>query len=407
MKKIKDLFKNKKVVIASIISIIVVLCLIGGGYLVYENERKQAIIDGMSITFNEDVKDIEYGTKDYDVRKELIKDVKDAELKEIPKVDTSLVGEQTLKFVLMNEGLEKEVEYKVNVKDTKAPTIKVKETEIELTVGDEFTISENIESVKDPVDGDIKLNDKASDINRKATEEYNKLNKESIKEDTKVAEKALNEFLIEDIKDKKEKNLYLKNCYYIDGKVDTSKEGDYTVKIVAVDKNGLKSTREFKVTVKEKEVVVETPVASYNGGSSPAPSVAKGSVWDVIATAQAQIGKPYVKDTYGPDTFDCEGLVQYAYTQNGYNIGRARYAGYSIGTNLANAQPGDLILTNNHVALVTGYPETYMADDFFAVTIVEASNPSAGIHGGRAGASVDGLDMYGNPYIQDIRRIIP
>lgn len=58
------------------------------------------------------MKDIEYGTKDYDVQKELVKETREAELKEVPKVDTTKIGEQTLKFVLTNEGLEKQVEYK-------------------------------------------------------------------------------------------------------------------------------------------------------------------------------------------------------------------------------------------------------------------------------------------------------
>ena len=262
MKKI-DWGKGKKKIV--IISVIAVAVISVGGYFIYENNRKQEIIDHMSIVFN-DVQVVEYGTKDYDVQKELVKEIKEAELKEIPKIDTSKIGEQTLKFVLTKDGLEKEIEFKINVKDTKVPEIKFKEDSIELTVGDEFDIKSNVESVKDPVDGDIKENIDVSELNKKATEEYNKLKKEDIKDDTKIADKNLTDFLIEDIKDKEEKNLYLKNCYYVSGDVDTETAGEYTIKVIAVDKNGLKAEKEFNVTVKEKE----EPVSNNNSGNTSA-----------------------------------------------------------------------------------------------------------------------------------------
>ncbi|MFR7592394.1 MAG: C40 family peptidase [Longibaculum sp.] len=423
MNKVKELCKNKRIIIGTIIIGILIVCV--GGYFISENNRKQKIIDNMLITFN-DVKEIEYGVKDYDIKKELVKEVKDAELKEVPKIDTSKIGEQTLKFILTKNGLEKEVEYKVNVKDTKAPEIKLKKDSIELTVGDKFDIKSNVESVKDPVDGDIKENDKASDLNKKATEEYNKLKKEDIKDNTKVADKNLKDFLIEDIKDKEEKNLYLKNCYYVSGDVDTETVGEYTIKVIAVDKNGLKTEKEFKVTVKEKE---EEPVSDNNsgnasvggnsgssnyvnkgnsgnssssnnsgGGSAP---VTKGSISDVIATAQAQVGKPYVAGGRGPNSFDCDGLVQYAFNQNGYNIGQARYAGYSIGTDLHNASAGDIIVTNNHVRIYLG-----------GTNSVQAMNPSQGILSGYDQELAGWFQYYdyGDPNIKpvqilDIRRV--
>lgn len=326
----------------------------------------------MSITFTE-TKEVEYGTKDYDVQKELIKEVRNAELKEVPVIDTMKIGDQTLKFVLVKDNLEKEVDYKISIKDTKAPEIEFKEDSIELTVGDEFDIKSNINSVKDPIDGDIKENDKALELNKKATEEYNKLKKEDIKDDTKVAEKALNDFLIEDIKDKEEKNLYLKNCYYIDGSVDTEKADEYTITIVVVDKNGLKSTSEYKVTVKEKEV--EKPqtsvgsgsytsnsngnVSSSGGGNSSSGgnssvSVSKQGISAVINSALGQVGTSYVWGGSAPGGFDCSGLIFWAFNSNGYSIPRAvNGAGYSIGTNLANAQAGDILAYSGHSNLIT------------------------------------------------------
>lgn len=243
--------KNINRKILCIVGICIILITIVG-YLYCQHVQQQRILDSMNITFNENV-EIEYGIKEYDVDKELIKEVKNAKIKDIPKIDTMKIGEQTLQFILVNDGLEKGIDYKIQIKDIKAPEITFKEDKIELTVGGEFYIKSNIESVKDPIDGDIKEDDKILELNRKATEEYNKLKKEDIKNDTKVAEKSLNEFLIEDIQDKDEKNLYLKNCYYINSDIDVSKQGDYKVDVIAVDKNGLKTTKDYKVVVKNKK----------------------------------------------------------------------------------------------------------------------------------------------------------
>ena len=111
------------------------------------------IYNRMSISFN-DVKEVEYGTKDYDVQKELVKEIKHATLKEVPKIDTSKVGEQTLKFVLTTKcGIEKEVEYKITIKDTKAPENKFSEDFELIVCKDEINCtSKNIERFKMKVD---------------------------------------------------------------------------------------------------------------------------------------------------------------------------------------------------------------------------------------------------------------
>lgn len=392
--KIQNILKNKKAVI-SILSVVSILVLCVGGYFIYNNNRKQEIIDKMSISFN-NVKEIEYGTKDYDIQKELVKEIKDATLKEIPKVDTSKIGEQTLKFILTQDNLEKEVEYKITIKDTKAPEIKFKEDSIELTVGDEFDIKSNIESVKDIIDGDIQENEEVLELNKKATEKYNNLKKEDIKDDTKVAEKSLNEFLIENIQDKEEKTLHLKNCYYVDGTINTEKADEYTIKVVAIDKNGLKTEKEYTITVKEKEV--EQPKnntsvsgngsqnnysangstsnnnsegnssSNSNGSNGNTGNIVKGSKQDIVNTAIAQLGKSYQLGATGPNAFDCSGLIYYAYTQNGWSIPRYPESG---GTKIqySQIQPGDIIympVSGNgqpHVMLFVGNGQAIEAQD--------------------------------------------
>ena len=93
----------------------------------------------------------------------------------------------------------------------------------------------------------------------------------------------------------------------------------------------------------------------YSGTTSPVPS--QGSVVDY---ALSRIGCPYVWGAAGPDTFDCSGLVRWAYLQVGmslphqtevlYNAAKARLP-------VSQAQPGDVLWVgygdgyNGHVGI--------------------------------------------------------
>ena len=386
MKEIKDYLMKRKTICIIETCIVVMIAIMG--YFYYQNGQKQKTLESMKITFNE-ITEIEYGTKNYDVEKELVKEVKNAKIKDIPEIDTMKVGEQTLNFVIVKDNLEKEVEYKINIKDTKIPEIKLKNNSIEITVNDKFDIKSNIESVKDPIDGNISFNKDALEINKKATDEYNKLKKEDINKDTKVADRLISDFLLED---KEEKNLYLKDCYYIESDVDTTKTGKYSVKIIAVDKNGLKSISEYKVTVKEKEVEkpqsnetinVKSSYKSHsNSKGNNSGNVTRGSKQDIVNTALAQVGKKYAKNTAGPNSFDCSGLIYYAYTQNGWSIPRRISSGGTRLSSYSELQPGDIIYLPeaNHVILYIGNDQ-----------IVEAKNENTGV----AVSSMRGLISFG------------
>lgn len=262
----KETIKNRKVVIGAV-SILLILGGIGGYYM-YDNHRKDTIRNNMSIIFT-DVIEIEYGTKDYDIKKELVKDIENAEIKDFSKLDTSTIGEQTLTFTLVKKDVEKIVEHKVKIIDTKVPIIELVTESKEIYVNDEYDFMSNIKEVKDEVDGAISLNNDALEINKNATEEYNKLSKENISDDTKIANTPLKDFLIEDVEGKEEKVLYLKSCYYVDGNVDTSKVGEYKINITAIDKNGIITNKTFNVIVKEKEVVTKKEnIKSVTQGSN-------------------------------------------------------------------------------------------------------------------------------------------
>jgi cell wall-associated NlpC family hydrolase len=59
----------------------------------------------------------------------------------------------------------------------------------------------------------------------------------------------------------------------------------------------------------------------------------------------AQRGKPYVWAASGPGSFDCSGLVQYAYAAAGISLPHSSSAQASMGQSVSRAdlQPGDLV----------------------------------------------------------------
>ncbi len=143
-------------------------------------------------------------------------------VKEVKNFDAKKTGEQEITVIITNEDEKtKEETLKVTVKDTKKPVIKLKKEKLEITAGDKFDAASNIESVKDPVDGDIK---------------------------------------------KSEDKKLIKNGYIISSDVNAKKAGSYTVKVTAYDVNGNKSESSYKVTVKKKPQ--EQTQTQNNGQSS-------------------------------------------------------------------------------------------------------------------------------------------
>lgn len=77
--------------------------------------------------------------------------------------------------------------------------------------------------------------------------------------------------------------------------------------------------------------IQRTPVASHGQA--------------VANAAQSKIGSPYVWGATGPGSFDCSGLVQWAYQQAGISVPRTSYDQVSGGTPVSesNLQPGDAV----------------------------------------------------------------
>ncbi|MEV0380708.1 C40 family peptidase [Nonomuraea sp. NPDC050643] len=84
-----------------------------------------------------------------------------------------------------------------------------------------------------------------------------------------------------------------------------------------------------------------------------------------LTAAASKLGRPYVWGAEGPDTFDCSGLVQWAYGQAGVRMPRVTHQQWVTGPQVPfdQAQPGDLLFWRNdptnpdyisHVAIYWG-----------------------------------------------------
>lgn len=97
---------------------------------------------------------------------------------------------------------------------------------------------------------------------------------------------------------------------------------------------------------------------SVGGNFSSVPT--SGRVGVVIAYARAQLGKPYVFATAGPNTFDCSGLTKMAWAQAGVYMDH--FSGSQFNqfphVSINSLQPGDLVFKGpggrDHVALYIG-----------------------------------------------------
>ncbi len=86
---------------------------------------------------------------------------------------------------------------------------------------------------------------------------------------------------------------------------------------------------------------------SSSSAAAPASTVVANSAaaQTAVDTAMAQRGDPYVWAASGPNSFDCSGLVQYAYAAAGISLPHSSRAQASMGQAVSRAdlQPGDLV----------------------------------------------------------------
>jgi cell wall-associated NlpC family hydrolase len=151
-------------------------------------------------------------------------------------------------------------------------------------------------------------------------------------------------------------------------------------KLSAQEKQATLAAGEGSVRVSRSEE--RTPLAP--AGPVVAPSHAAQVAVD---TALAQRGKAYVWAAAGPDTFDCSGLMQYAYAAAGIGLPHSSLLQSQMGRPVTRSQlqPGDLVFYYSpvsHVGMYIGNGEIVnapTAGDVVKVVGLDAVGPPTGM----------------------------
>ncbi len=141
---------------------------------------------------------------------------------------------------------------------------------------------------------------------------------------------------------------------------------------------GTETVEAIKLFQKQNEIGVDgktgqvTLSLMYSADAKPSPQAVisaarKGSIEEFIASAQKQVGKPYVWGAAGPKSFDCSGLITYCLREAGSSTGRLNARGFSKNSKWEevswdNLQRGDLMFfrargTIGHVGIYIGNGE--------------------------------------------------
>ena len=119
------------------------------------------------------------------------------------------------------------------------------------------------------------------------------------------------------------------------------------------------STRDMPIA-RIAPVVQTAPVPAVV--TAPAPAIANlptATTASAMRIAMSKLGSPYVYGAAGPNSFDCSGLMQWAFKQAGIVLPRVAAAQATVGVPVAKAdlRPGDLVFFYrpiSHVAMYIG-----------------------------------------------------
>lgn len=336
------------------LSVIILSCFLTI-YAYNKQEQNRKLFESLSVILK-DRPTIEYGTDN----KSALAFIKGSSgTVQITKgnLDSMNVGTQEVVLQVQKNGIQRTFSFKVEVKDTRAPSIELKEDTISLAFGESFDFCSNIENVYDLVDGDlsyIPLGDVVEGQNNYYTYETN-----------------------------------------FNGAV----AGDYTVNVRAVDKHNNIAEKAYTVHVEAPKVEEVTPsYPSMDASIINVNTVADGSKQGIVNTAYTLLGLPYVYGGNSISGFDCSGFVHYVHGVNGISVPRSTrdqlYMGMSV--SLEEAMPGDILVWSNNSSGTPTHTAIYVGGG----NMIHAANP-------RKGVIVNGVSeyaSYGNRIIS-VRRM--
>jgi len=128
------------------------------------------------------------------------------------------------------------------------------------------------------------------------------------------------------------------------------------------------------------QVAAQAQLQQYGLLSGSHPAGGNPYADAAIAAALTKLGDPYVWGAEGPNSFDCSGLVQWAYAQAGLSLPRLANDQYFAGTPvpLRDLKPGDLLVYayNVHDASTIHHITMYIGNGM----MVEAPHTGAVVH---------------------------
>ncbi|MDE3206471.1 MAG: LysM peptidoglycan-binding domain-containing protein [Acidobacteriota bacterium] len=128
------------------------------------------------------------------------------------------------------------------------------------------------------------------------------------------------------------------------------------------------------------------PVAAPAPTPVAAPAASGAQI--AVATALAQVGKPYLWAGAGPNAFDCSGLVMYAWQAAGVQLAHYTVSQYQETTRISESQlqPGDLVFYDTGDGAEPGHVTMYIGNG----QIITADSPGTVV-------KVENLDWDGIP----------
>lgn len=227
--------KSKRLGKAAIaIFAVAIICVVGITFRYFSkgsglSNEKEALLESLKIEFHdagsvssENIIKFEYANEKLNFADLIKKSNGDISFEGEKMIDLSVIGDKVFNITLSSklsnsETVSKKFKYTVRVADTKPAIITLRQDKLEVTAGEAFDPKENIESVKDPVDGDLSFSEGQKD-----------------------------------------------GSYFVEADVNTENAGEYSVTVKATDKNGNKSESKYTVTVLSAEapVSINTSVSS-------------------------------------------------------------------------------------------------------------------------------------------------
>jgi cell wall-associated NlpC family hydrolase len=126
---------------------------------------------------------------------------------------------------------------------------------------------------------------------------------------------------------------------------------------IAAQKKSLQDQLDQIEAANKKLTAADKAAQSDKGGTPPNVKAPTAAAQAAVNAALSQLGKPYVWGATGPSSYDCSGLMKWAYAKAGITLPRTAAEQSGFGTRVARSQlqPGDLVFYYSPISHVGMY----------------------------------------------------